>query len=46
MKWNATHAVSAVFALALTAALAAQAHAACGGGQRTSCWGSECLRAE
>ncbi len=44
MKWNTAHAISAVFALALAAALAGQAHAACGSGQRMSHQDAECLR--
>ena len=46
MKWNAVHAVSAVFALALAALLAGQAHAVCGGSQKMSHQSAECLRAE
>ena len=45
MKWNATQAVSAVFALALAAALAGQAHAACGGSQRIDHDDVNCLEA-
>ncbi len=45
MKWNAAHAVSAVFALALAALLAGQAHAACGKGDRMQHYNSNCLDA-
>ncbi len=45
MKWNATQAVSAVFVLALTAALAGQAHAACSEGQRIDHEDVNCLEA-
>ena len=45
MKWNAAHAVSAVFVLALTMALARQAHAACGNSQRIDFREAECLEA-
>ena len=46
MKWNATHAVLAVFALALTAALAGQAHAACGISKRINHTQADCLEAD
>ena len=46
MKWHAAYAVSAVVALALAAALAGQAHAACGIGQRIDHDNADCLRAE
>ncbi len=45
MKWNATQAVSAVFALALAALLAGQAHAACDGSQRIKHDDVDCLEA-
>ena len=46
MTWNKAHALSAVFALALAALLAGQAHAACEDGQRISYQSAECLRAK
>ena len=46
MKWNAAYAVSAVFALALTAVLAGQAHAgSCEGSDRIDRDDAECLDA-
>ena len=47
MKWNAAHAVSAAFAIALTAALTGQAYAgSCERGQRIDHNDAGCLRAE
>ena len=44
MKWNPAYAVSAVFALALTAVLAGQAHAGpCGDGNRIKHEDADCL---
>ena len=43
MKWNTAHAISAVVALALTAALAGQAHASCGKSNRIQHFNSNCL---
>ena len=45
MKWNAARAVSAVFALVLTAALAGEAHASCGSSQRIDHDDADCLDA-
>ena len=45
MKWTLTHAVSAVLALALAAALAGQADAACDAGQRLGHQHANCLDA-
>ena len=45
MKWNATHAVSAVFALVVVAVLADQAHASCGSSQRIDHDDANCLDA-
>ena len=44
MTRNKAHALSAVFALALAALLAGQAHAACAIGQRISHQSADCLR--
>ena len=46
MKWNAAHALSAVFALALAALLAGQAHAGCAIGHRISHQSADCLRVQ
>ena len=45
MKWNADYAMSAVFAVALAAALAGQAHASCGSSQRIAYTNADCLGA-
>ena len=45
MKWNAARAVSAMFALALAAALAGHAHASCGKSQRIDHDDANCLDA-
>ena len=45
MRWNAAHPVSAVFALAMVAALAGQAHASCGSSQRIDHDDANCLDA-
>ena len=45
MKWNAAHAVSAVFALVVVAVLADQAHASCGSSQRIDHDDANCLDA-
>ena len=46
MKWNAAHAVSAVFALVLTVALTGQAHASCGISKRIDHDDANCLDAD
>ena len=46
MTRNKAHALSAVFALALAALLAGQAHATCSGSQSISYQSAECLRAK
>ena len=45
MEWNAARAVSAVFALAMAAMLAGQAHASCGKSQRIAHDDADCLDA-
>ena len=45
MKWNAARAVSAMFALVLTAVLAGQAYASCGKSQRIDHDDADCLDA-
>ena len=46
MEWNAARAVSAVFALAMAAMLAGQAHASCGKSQRINHTQVDCLEAD
>ena len=46
MTWNKAHALSAVFALALAALLAGQAHAGCSGSQKINHQSADCLRVQ